>query len=84
MSCEAPTCVDAVLQPHALEVVVTSLFVLLKRATLLVAPPTISTLVGFSDCEKNNNIMSVNRAIFYEKASIKVINNGICNEYILV
>lgn len=53
MSRRAPTCVDAVLQPHALEVVVTSLLVLLQRAALLVASPTVSTLVGFSDCRKN-------------------------------
>lgn len=52
-----PTCVDAVLQPHALEVVVTSFLVLLERAALLVTPPTVSTLVGFSNCKKNKNIM---------------------------
>lgn len=46
---EAPTCVDAVLQPHALEVVVTPLLVLLERAALFVTPPTVSTLVGFSN-----------------------------------
>ena len=45
-----PTCVDAALQPHALEVVVASLLVLLKRAALFITPPTVGTLVGFSNC----------------------------------
>lgn len=45
----APTCVDAILQPHTLEVVVTPLLVLLKRAALFVTPPTVGTLVGFSN-----------------------------------
>lgn len=48
---EAQTCVDAVLQAHALKVVVTSLLVLLQRAALLVTSSTVSTLVGFSNCK---------------------------------
>lgn len=62
-SLEAPTCVDAVLQAHALEVVMTSLLVLLERTALLVTPPTVSTLVGFSNYKKKKNTTSVNRAV---------------------
>lgn len=45
------TCIDAVLQPHTLEIVVAPLLVFLQRATLLVAPPTVGTFVGFSNCK---------------------------------
>lgn len=46
----SPTCVNTVLQPHVMEVVVASLLVLLEGAALLVTPPTISTFVRFSHC----------------------------------
>lgn len=79
-----PTCVDAVRKPHALEVVVTSLFVLLKRAALLVTPPTVSTLMGFSNCRKTkqkqktpehyeHHVSEQSRVLLYEMADIKVI-----------
>lgn len=58
----SPTCVNAVLQPHVVEVVVASLLVLLEGAALLVTPPTISTFVRFSNCTNkqiNKNIVII-------------------------
>ena len=46
------TCaIDAVLEAHALQIVVASLLVLFQRASLLVAAPTVSTLMGLSNCQ---------------------------------